>query len=176
MKKILFWNLLILVFGISNLACQSANQPANTINSANGPTPITKPPTSSAGGAASENTVVNTTKPANADAEKSGPEDSKDKVENRCGWFSNPTPANAWLDDKDGEWIIGVQGGFQAEGDWPEFPDDRWVKTNVNYGYGCACLRVKVDYKNKRITEIVSGTSKPLADCRRDKALTEPSK
>jgi len=32
--------------------------------------------------------------------------------ETRCGWFSNPTPANAWLWDREAEWIIGVQGGF----------------------------------------------------------------
>src|SRR6266536_2441789 len=41
--------------------------------------------------------------------------------ETRCGWFSNPTPANAWLWDREGEWIIGVQGDFQAEGEWPYF-------------------------------------------------------
>jgi hypothetical protein len=23
-------------------------------------------------------------------------------AEKRCGWFQNPTPANAWLTDKDG--------------------------------------------------------------------------
>src|SRR5204862_191377 len=67
--------------------------------------------------------------------------------ENRCGWVDNPTPANWDLTDKDGTWSIGVQGGRQAEGDVPEFPESKayWKKTNVNYGYGCACLRVKVD-------------------------------
>ena len=50
------------------------------------------------------------------------------KSEMRCGWFSNPTPGNASLYDRDGEWIIGVQGGYQADGDWPAFsgePMDR---------------------------------------------------
>lgn len=43
----------------------------------------------------------------------------------RCGWFENPTPANAWLTDRDGDWIIPVQGGHQANGDWPAFPRER---------------------------------------------------
>jgi hypothetical protein len=29
--------------------------------------------------------------------------------ETRCGWFSNPTPANIWFYDRGGEWAIGVQ-------------------------------------------------------------------
>jgi len=179
MKKLLFWNLLILVFGIFNMAFQSANQPVNTVNSANNSTQNTKPPTSSAGGAVSENTAANT-KSANSDANKSGSkdsstEDSKDKVEKRCGWFSNPTPANAWLDDKDGTWIISVQGGYEAKGDLPDIPDDQWVKTNVgSYGYGCACMKVTVDFKARRILKIVEATAKPLSACRKDPALKEP--
>ena len=27
-------------------------------------------------------------------------------AERRCGWLSNPTPANYWLSDRDGEWTI----------------------------------------------------------------------
>lgn len=50
--------------------------------------------------------------------------------ENRCGWFSNPTPGNAWLTDRDGEWTISVQGGYQAIGDWPEFKPKDWKITN----------------------------------------------
>ena len=48
----------------------------------------------------------------------------------RCGWFSNPTPANAWLLDREAEWTIAVQGGAQAEGDWPIFKPSQWVRTN----------------------------------------------
>jgi len=44
-----------------------------------------------------------------------------EKSETRCGWFSNSTPANASVHDREAEWIISVQGGYQAEGDWPEF-------------------------------------------------------
>lgn len=101
---------------------------------------------------------------------------SESKIENRCGWYENPTPGNHWLTDKDGEWLIGAQGGFQADGDYPpEFSDDQWVKTNVNYGYGCACLRVETNKKEMRITKVVSATAKPLSACRNDKALKEPA-
>ena len=94
-----------------------------------------------------------------------------EKAEVRCGWFSNPTPANASLHDRDDEWIIGVQGGYQAEGDWPEFSPKEWVETNVHYGYGCACLRVQVDQSTKRVIKIESARARPLSVCRRDRAL-----
>ena len=94
-------------------------------------------------------------------------------AETRCGWFVNPTPANAWLNDAAGQWIIGVQGGFQADGAWPEFDSDQWVNTNVNYGYGCACMNVTTDRKAKRITRIVSSRARPLSVCRKDKAISK---
>lgn len=95
------------------------------------------------------------------------------EFETRCGWFSNPTPANIWLYDRDGEWTIGVQGGYQLEEewDWPDFKPRQWVKTNGNYGYGCACLRLRADRETGRVLEIKSARAKPLATCRRDRAL-----
>jgi len=96
---------------------------------------------------------------------------TSEKSEMRCGWFSNPTPANASLHDRDDEWIIGVQGGYQAEGDWPNFSPKQWVETNVHYGYGCACLRVQVDQSTKRVIKIESARARPLSVCRRDRAL-----
>lgn len=100
----------------------------------------------------------------------------KPAVENRCGWFINPTPANAWLIDRDGEWTIGIQGGEQAEGDWPSRISEReWVSYgNASYGHGCACMKVETDRENMRIKRIVSAQGKPLAQCRRDRKLTEP--
>ncbi|MGH9760842.1 MAG: DUF4087 domain-containing protein [Blastocatellia bacterium] len=96
------------------------------------------------------------------------------RFETRCGWFSNPTPGNASLYDKDGEWIIGVQGGHQAEGDWPTFKSNQWVRTNGSYGYGCACLRVRVDHDSHEVLEIKSSYARPLSACRKDPALKEP--
>ena len=93
------------------------------------------------------------------------------KAETRCGWFDNPTPANASLHDRDDEWIIGVQGGHQAEGDWPNFAPKQWVETNGHYGYGCACLRLEVDRETHRVNKIESARARPLSACRRDKAL-----
>lgn len=92
-------------------------------------------------------------------------------AETRCGWFENPTPANAWLVDRDGEWLIGAQGGYQADGDWPEFKDNQWVKTNINYGHGCACMKVTTNRGEMRILRIFSATARSLSSCRKDKAL-----
>lgn len=91
--------------------------------------------------------------------------------ETRCGWFSNPTPSNAWLTDRHGEWLISVQGGYQAEGDWPAFKDSQWVKTNINYGYGCACMKVTTSRAEMKIVSIQSAFAKPISACRRDRAL-----
>ena len=92
-------------------------------------------------------------------------------AETRCGWFDNPTPGNASLHDREDEWIIGVQGGHQADGDWPEFGPKQWVETNVHYGYGCACMSVEVDRESHHVTKILSARARPLSACRRDKAL-----
>ena len=94
-----------------------------------------------------------------------------EQSETRCGWFSNPTPANASLHDRVGEWIIGVQGGYQAEGDWPSFKAGQWVETNGHYGHGCACLRLRVNRESHRVIKIESARARPLASCRRDRAL-----
>ena len=99
------------------------------------------------------------------------PDAPKGQLETRCGWFSNPTPANASLSDRDGEWIIGVQGGYQAQGDWPAFGPKQWVETNGHYGYGCACLRLRVNRETHEVIEIESSRARPLSVCRRDRKL-----
>lgn len=96
------------------------------------------------------------------------------RVETRCGWFVNPTPGNAWLIDREGEWLIGVQGGYQAEGEWPVFSDSQWVRTNVNYGHGCACIKAMLDKRLLKVIEIRSAKVRPLSACRKDKTLREP--
>ena len=95
-------------------------------------------------------------------------------LENRCGWFHNPTPGNATLTDRDGEWVISTQAGPEAEGDWPVFTDAQWKKTNGHYGHGCACMKVVVDRREQRVLRIASATAKPLKACREDRALARP--
>lgn len=94
-------------------------------------------------------------------------------LETRCGWFRNPTPANIWLYDRDGEWLIGVQGGYQIKGDWPwpAFKAHEWVKTNGHYGYGCVCLKLQVDRKSHQVRAIKSAKVRPLAACQQDPGL-----
>ena len=95
------------------------------------------------------------------------------QFETRCGWFSNPTPANVWLYDREAEWTIGVQGGYQVEGDWdwPSFKDAQWVETNGHYGYGCACMQLRVNRRTHEVLEIKSVRARPLAACRKDPTL-----
>ena len=96
-------------------------------------------------------------------------------AERRCGWLANPTPANYWLNDRDGEWTISEQGGYQAEGmdAMPDMSTRGWVKTNGYYGYGCACMTVETDRKTTRITKIISASPRPLKQCRADRHLTK---
>lgn len=98
-----------------------------------------------------------------------------DDAKLRCGWFHNPTPQNAWLVDRDGEWTLGVQGGPQADGDWPEFEPSQWVRTNNHHGYGCACLKLVADAGSHEVSRIISATAKPLRSCRSDRALKQPA-
>lgn len=94
-------------------------------------------------------------------------------AERRCGWIENPTPANWWLTDRQGEWTIGTQGGAQAEGmdNMPDMSTRGWVATNGNYGYGCGCMTVETNAKHKRITRIISAAPVPLRQCRADRSL-----
>ncbi|PSH22128.1 hypothetical protein B7R74_08075 [Yersinia pseudotuberculosis] len=96
-------------------------------------------------------------------------------AERRCGWFENPTPANATLTDRDGMWEIGTQGGYQAKGDWPGFSPAQWVRTgNGNYGYGCTCITADTDPTTQRMNNLTKATARPLSACRTDKSLKEP--
>ena len=98
------------------------------------------------------------------------------RPEKRCGWLSNPTPANYWLRDREGEWTLSVQGGYQAPGmdDLPDMSAKGWVETNGSYGYGCACLTVTTDRKSGRVTRIFGGQSVPIKQCRADRRLKRP--
>lgn len=101
-------------------------------------------------------------------------------TENRCGWYANPTPGNHWLTDRDREWLIGAQGGYQSRGmdRIGDMSSNRrqWVATHPNgsYGYGCVCAQVRTDRRNSQITRIFSWRQVPLAQCRSDRRLREP--
>ena len=93
--------------------------------------------------------------------------------ERRCGWLHNPTPANWWLVDRDGEWLLGAQGGYQAPGmdNMPDMTSAGWVETNGHYGHGCACMDVTVDPRTRRVTRLFSARPVPLRQCRTDPHL-----
>ena len=94
----------------------------------------------------------------------------------RCGWLVNPTPANWWLVDREGEWLLGAQGGYQAPGmdEMPDMSARGWIATNGSYGRGCACLTVTTDARTHRITRLLSGRPVPLRQCRGDRRLRRP--
>jgi len=101
-----------------------------------------------------------------------------DAAQRRCGWLFNPSPANWWLTDRDGEWTLSEQGGPQAEGldQLTKMKRPDWVSTNVgSYGYGCACLELVLQAEEKRVSRLLSAEALPLARCRSDPALpSEP--
>jgi hypothetical protein len=97
------------------------------------------------------------------------------KTQTLCGWFQNPTPGNAWLQDRNAEWVVGIQGDHQAEGDWPEFSSSQWVKTNGSHGYGCACIKGVVNTSTREVISITSAQAQALGACRRDRALKKPA-
>ncbi len=94
--------------------------------------------------------------------------------EKRCGWLANDSPANWSLTDAVGEWTIGAQGGFQAEGmdNIPDMTTKDWVSYfGRSYGYGCACMTVDTGKERQRITRIYSAKPIPLKRCRADKKI-----
>lgn len=95
------------------------------------------------------------------------------KFEARCGWLDNPTTATYSLSDKDREWTIGVQGGYQVEDfEIPAFKRGQWVSFfDGSYGFGCACFQMNVDYGTSYVLEIRKSYARPLAACKKDKAL-----
>ncbi len=91
----------------------------------------------------------------------------------RCGWLDNSMSANWLLIDQDGSWTISTPGGYHAEGiiNIPSFDNQEYVKTKVNYGYGCECLNVVTDSSQMRIVSIENGKVLALSICRTDPYL-----
>lgn len=97
------------------------------------------------------------------------------KPARRCGWLVNPTPANWWLTDRDGQWILGTQGSDQAPGmdEMPDMSTAGWVETNGHYGHGCACMTITADAEGK-VTRVADAEPKPLKQCQADRKLPKP--
>ena len=92
----------------------------------------------------------------------------------RCGWIANPTPANWYLFDRQGRWVISEQGGHRAAGMriLTDLKQSEWVFSNVgSYGHGCACQTVDTDPRRKTITRLHSTRQQKLAVCRADRSL-----
>ncbi len=70
--------------------------------------------------------------------------------------------------------MIAIQGGYEAQGDWPQFKDSQWMPVNGSHGYGCACIKAVVNAKMGQIVRIISANARPLSACRKDRALKEP--
>jgi Protein of unknown function (DUF4087) len=96
--------------------------------------------------------------------------------ERRCGWLHNPTPANWWLVDKDGTWILMRQGETEPAGFEiiPDISKRYYVKTNGNYGYTCACIGGDFSIAQKKVSRLTSFNQRPLSACRNDRALPKP--
>ncbi len=100
----------------------------------------------------------------------------------RCGWYANPTPANHWITDGQGDWIIMSQGSHQAQGSETiamNTEDKKlWVKTSpTGYGYGCACATVTYDLvpgqKYQLVKSLRNLRQQALKICRTDKNLPQ---
>jgi hypothetical protein len=97
-------------------------------------------------------------------------------TQHRCGWLENPTPANWWLKDADGTWILSTQGTAQPIGIEliPDISKRDFVATNGPYGYTCACVDAEFNADDNRATQIVSVRQETLAKCQKDKKLPKP--
>jgi hypothetical protein len=95
----------------------------------------------------------------------------------RCGWFTNPTPANVYLTDRDGDWWLSAQGrgGVPGFDDlwWGSGNPQEWIETSpAGYGYGCACVDGTFGTPEAgEVLSVSSYQSLPLAQCVSDPAL-----
>ncbi|WP_416422700.1 DUF4087 domain-containing protein [Pseudomonas sp. App30] len=95
--------------------------------------------------------------------------------ERLCGWYENPTPRVINLIDHEGSWKVATADGYSAPGQKPIFRASQWIRTNGDYGYGCACLSGDIDEQTHTVNAIATATARTLAACRSDASLREPS-
>lgn len=91
----------------------------------------------------------------------------------RCGWLDNPTPGNFSLRDRDGEWVLAEQGGYEARGMdlIPDLSGNEFVEINGPHGYACACIQASVDVETHRVLEIKRVKQRLLKVCLGDPGL-----
>ena len=88
-----------------------------------------------------------------------------------CGWWDNPTPGNAWMHDRSGEWTIAMQGMFEANGDWPHFKRGEQLPVGAPHGHGCACITARVDRASRFVYSFTDAQALPPKVCRTDPGL-----
>jgi hypothetical protein len=97
---------------------------------------------------------------------------SIESQEQKCGWLSNPTPANVWLQDGDELWVIAQQGAvFASESDFSHInqlfsKEESVVRNNGNYGYTCVCITGLFDKQDQQLNQISYSVNKGLDYCR----------
>lgn len=96
-------------------------------------------------------------------------------LETRCGWLDNPSPANWWLLDADGDWTISIQGREEFSNFFDVEPTGTYEREGLHpsYGWSCACIRGEFDPVSRRLTFAESVRNLPLSQCREDPALPE---
>lgn len=96
--------------------------------------------------------------------------------ERPCGWLHNPSPGHGWLTDRDGDWLLSVQGRDAVPGmeKLPEFGPHAWGRTDGSYGQGCACMVMERGARVGDVRRLVSTEILPLSRCRGDRSLPRP--
>lgn len=97
------------------------------------------------------------------------------ETELRCGWLDNPTPANWWLVDADGEWTISIQGQGEFSNFFDVAPTGPYEREGLHpsYGWSCACIEGVFDPETRRLTQTLAVRNLPLSQCREDPALPD---
>ena len=89
----------------------------------------------------------------------------------------NMSPGNFTLRDRDGEWTISEQGGYEARGadKIPDLSGDEFVDLGP-HGYACGCIDGVMNAQTHEVVGIIGFTQKKLKDCLADDELPYPER
>ena len=96
-----------------------------------------------------------------------------------CGWLDNSSPANVFFTDNENDWVISAQGKSPLDDQSMNFvyaalhDEQQFVRTNVNYGFSCACLTVDKNQQTESITKVYQSEQMNLKTCLEDQAIAE---